>query len=552
MKSKQSIGILIALMSVALTGVILIQFLWIRNAIQLKQEQFDRTVNSALIRVSADLENKYGVHFITEKLQSDSSARKEVMKQDPGLYQFMISVDESKQKDGEDMVENNNESNMPVAESGECSVSSSSERTTGHMKSRGRAVAMVNIDNNQKQEVVVKKTSWIQRPTVPHPVPVLEDMPVGQTANKCKLINIVKDAADEWAMSKMSAKDISDVIDSTKIISSIKKEFAREGLPQDFVFATYCVDGDSLMINKASSHGLNDFTYKSPLLATDFIDAKSLLLLNFRKQYEYIFHSLWSMLTLSLFFTIAIISAFAYSLHVIFRQKKLSEITNDFINNMTHELKTPLATISMTADTLGLATVSNNAGMVGEYSGMIKNEVKKLSRHVDRILEAAVLEKNGNGTSTEIVNFNQLIEEEVKVFEPQIQQKGGKLNAFMPTDNIRICANRDLLRGAVCNLLDNAAKYSKEIPDIKVMVTHIGNNVLLCVEDQGIGISINDQKMIFEKFFRAPTGNRHDVKGFGLGLSFVKSVIENLHGRVWVESTPGKGSKFFVEIPITE
>lgn len=360
MKSKQSIGILIALMSIALMGVIIIQFLWIRNAIQLKQEQFDRTVNSALIRVSADLENKYGVHFITEKLHSDSSARKEVMRQDPGLYQFMISVDESKQRDGEDINPDlTEESTVVVSDNSECPVALNSEKMrTGYSKNHGRVLAMVNINNNQKEEVLVQKARWIE--PVPPPEVLNPDTAADSKSPKSALINIVSDAADEWAMSKMSAKDISDVIDSAKIISSIKKEFAKEGLPQDFVFATYCVDGDTLMINKASTAGLKDFTYKSPLLATDFIDAKSLLLLNFHKQYEYIFHSLAGMLVLSLFFTIAIISAFAYSLHVIFKQKRLSEITNDFINNMTHELKTPLATISLTADTLGLISTGKD------------------------------------------------------------------------------------------------------------------------------------------------------------------------------------------------
>ena len=141
------------------------------------------------------------------------------------------------------------------------------------------------------------------------------------------------------------------------------------------------------------------------------------------------FASIAGMLFLSLFFTLSIVVAFAYSLHVILQQKKLSEVTNDFINNMTHELKTPLATISMTADTLGLGAVNSNPGMVYEYSAMIKNEVRKLSGHVDRILGAAVIETNGKPTTTEVVDVNALVEEEVKVFQPLVEQNNGSIDS---------------------------------------------------------------------------------------------------------------------------
>lgn len=231
------------------------------------------------------------------------------------------------------------------------------------------------------------------------------------------------------------------------------------------------------------------------------------------------------------------------------RKKKVSEITNDFINNMTHELKTPLATISMTADTLLLQGVNNQPEMVNEYSGMIKGEVKKLSRHVDRILEAAVTENTATEQRLERIDINQLIACEVKLFEPQVTQHLGTITTNLPSGEIYVLAGRDLLRGVVCNLLDNALKYSKENPAIKISLQLKGSSVVLCVADSGIGISKADQKHVFEKFYRAHTGNRHDVKGFGLGLSFAKSVVEGAGGKIWVESTPGQGSNFYIQLP---
>jgi two-component system phosphate regulon sensor histidine kinase PhoR len=217
---------------------------------------------------------------------------------------------------------------------------------------------------------------------------------------------------------------------------------------------------------------------------------------------------------------------------------------------MTHELKTPLATISMTADTLALASVSQSPEKVSEYSGMIKNEVKKLSLHVDKILHAALLEKNGDRQQHELICINRLIEDEVKTYEPLVHQRNGTISAGVPAQTITLHANKDLLSGAVSNLLDNALKYSHEHPIITVAVRPVNDKIILSVKDEGIGISKSDQALIFEKFYRAPTGNRHDVKGFGLGLSFVKDVIENLKGKIWVESELGKGSTFFIEIPV--
>ncbi len=548
MKSRQSIRILIALMSLALLGVIIIQFLWIKNALQMKQEQCERSISAALVRVSADLENKYGVHWITEKLTSDSNVRKEVLSEDPGFYKFMISVNDGRDAtdDGDvDTEQRDVEERLITAIDGD-TINSHYSDQADRGTPQNRLIKVVHVKRHKKPEMVANCTlgEVPEPPTPPAPPP--------SPAKAGKLINIVKSAANEWAMSKMSASDISEALDSGEIRSTIEKEFHKQGLYDRFEFATYSMAGDSLIINKkGSKNPLNDFSYHAPLIATDFIEGGTMLLLNFPQHFKYLFASIASMLALSLLFTLSLIATFAYSLHVIFKQKKISDITNDFINNMTHELKTPLATISMTADTLALPSVNQNTGLVAEYSGMIKNEVKKLAQHVDRILEAALLEKNGKDRQQDLVVINQLIEDELVVFKPRGQQLGGSLMAQLPADPVRICANTDLLRSAISNLLDNAIKYAQQAPEINVALKVVSGKALLSISDKGIGVNKADQTLIFEKFYRAHTGNRHDVKGFGLGLSFVKDVIENLKGRVWVESELGKGSTFFIEIPIS-
>lgn len=539
-------------MSLALLGVIAVQFLWIKNAVLLKQEEFDRSVNMAMIRVSADLENKYGVHLITEKLEKDSVALTQIMNQDPGFYKFMININEDDSRNQEP-----DWPNTTIEISGDDAMDAN---INFRGPRRGRQViAMINVNGNEHQEVVIQKAMNTDVPVEPAdpeqpaaycmPAPPAPPMPpVGDN----RLMNIVKSVADEYAISQIDARQVCDVIDSAKIRTSITREFKKAGLPDKFDFATYCTEGDTLMINRgAAENPLTDFDYKSPLLATDFIEASTLLLVNFPGRFRYIFSSLAGMFALSICFTFVIIAAFAYSLHVIFTQKKVSEITNDFINNMTHELKTPLATISMTADTLLLSGVNTHPEMVNEYSGMIKGEVKKLSRHVDRILEAAVTENTANEQIPERISLNQLVSCEVKLFEPQVLLHNGKIETNLPQEEITVLAGRDLMRGVVCNLLDNALKYSKENVAIKVGLQRKGNSAILSVADSGIGISKADQKMVFEKFYRAHTGNRHDVKGFGLGLSFAKSVVDNAGGKIWVDSTPGQGSTFYIELPTT-
>lgn len=592
-KPQQKIRIVAVLMGIALAAVIIIQFLYIKSAFQLKEEQFDRTVNHAMLSVSADLENKYGLHLVTEKLEEDSATRTAILKQDPGFYKFMVSVNQSRARYGEqeytaeDGIELQDDDSDTFSIPGTdtetiFSNTNSAGKKTLHIEvkgmhievkgAHGNVVRVVDFANGRNKEIVINRENGkesiseishavpavppVPSPpkTVPAPPPAPAPAPMAQAkpdTQPSRLINIVQSAADEWAMSQMDQHDIEDIIDSEKIEAAIRKEFAKHGLPKKFVFATYCVSGDSLMINKnASKDPMKDFGYHSPLLADDFIKASSLLLIDFPGRFKYLFASLAGLLALSLLFTLSIVSAFAYSMHVILQQKKLSEVTNDFINNMTHELKTPLATISMTADTLALGAVNSNPAMVNEYSGMVKNEVKKLSGHVDKILSAAIIEKNGHAKDAEAVNINDLILAEVKVFEPMAEQKYGKIEAVLPKETIEVSANKDMLHGVISNLLDNAVKYCRENPLIKISLSKVMNNLRICVEDNGIGISKPDQKMIFEKFYRASTGNRHDVKGFGLGLNFVQSAVSQMHGRVWVESELGKGSRFFVEFPL--
>ncbi len=258
---------------------------------------------------------------------------------------------------------------------------------------------------------------------------------------------------------------------------------------------------------------------------------------------------LW-MIIASIVFTTIIVLAFFVTVRTLFNQKKLSEIKSDFINNMTHELKTPLATISLAIDALTNEKVIHDTDKIKIYSSMIKEENKRMNKQVEKILQAARLEKEEIKLNIQTLDTHQIINKVADNLALQIQEKNGtltlKLNATSPT----IEADEVHFSNIIFNLLDNAMKYSKDAPHIEVITLNTGNGMLsIKIKDNGIGMDKETQSRIFEKFYRAHTGNLHNVKGFGLGLSYVKAIVDAHGGKIKVESAPGKGSTFTLILP---
>jgi two-component system, OmpR family, phosphate regulon sensor histidine kinase PhoR len=258
---------------------------------------------------------------------------------------------------------------------------------------------------------------------------------------------------------------------------------------------------------------------------------------------------LW-MIIASIVFTTIIILAFAVTVRTLFNQKKLSEIKSDFINNMTHELKTPLATISLAIDALTNEKVIHDTDKIKIYSSMIKEENKRMNKQVEKILQAARLEKEEIKLSIQKLNSHEIINKVADNINLQIQEKNGTLTLNLTATNPEIEADEVHFSNIIFNLLDNAMKYSKDAPHIEVQTLNTGNGMLsIKIKDDGIGMDRETQSRIFEKFYRAHTGNIHNVKGFGLGLSYVKAIVDAHNGKIKVESIPGKGSTFTVIMP---
>jgi two-component system, OmpR family, phosphate regulon sensor histidine kinase PhoR len=259
--------------------------------------------------------------------------------------------------------------------------------------------------------------------------------------------------------------------------------------------------------------------------------------------------SLGGMVAGALLFTAVIILAFVLTIRTMLNQKKISEIKSDFINNMTHELKTPLATISLAIDAIGNEKVMDNKDKIRYFSGIIKEENKRMNKQVESILQSSLLEKNEIALNLQTIDAHQVINHTVENLQLQLDNKNAKVALRLDALNPVVRVDDVHFSNVIYNLLDNAIKYSKQDLEVIISTYNSRRSLFIVVSDNGIGMSRDTISRIFEKFYRAHTGNVHNVKGFGLGLSYVKAIIEAHKGKIKVESALGKGSKFTLEFP---
>jgi two-component system phosphate regulon sensor histidine kinase PhoR len=266
---------------------------------------------------------------------------------------------------------------------------------------------------------------------------------------------------------------------------------------------------------------------------------------------NYVIQSLGWMIVGSLLFTLIIITAFFLTIRTLLRQKKLGDMKNDFINNMTHELKTPLATISLAVDALKSEKVLSNPEKLSYFTSMIKDENKRMNKHVEQILQAAQMERQEVQLNLRDLHIHDIINKVLSNLQLQIEEKQGKVDVQLNATNDLMEADEVHVTNLINNLVDNALKYSKDDSfRLNIATRNAGKFIRITVEDHGIGMNKETLARVFEKFYRAHTGNVHNVKGFGLGLSYVKTMVEAHGGKVKADSVVGKGSTFTVDLPL--
>lgn len=341
-----------------------------------------------------------------------------------------------------------------------------------------------------------------------------------------------------------------DYLNSDQVKESINNHLKNNNIELDFEFALIQNQlGFPVLISQ--SYGF-DFTADLNTMPQISIDRenKIILFIKLSEPRNYVVKRASWLITTSIVLTLMIFASFIIIIYILFKQKKVGEIKSDFINNMTHEFKTPLATISLAVDALNTDKIQGNTEKLKYFTSIIKEETQRLNKQVQKILEAAKMERDNIELNLQPLRIHPFINNAVKASEINIAEKNGKISTQLLAKNDLIEGDEVHISNIIYNLIDNAIKYSKENLEIKIITHSTRTNIIIKVEDNGIGMTKETMSHVFEKFYRAHTGNVHNVKGFGLGLSYVQTVVSAHKGKIKVESTLGKGSTFIVELPI--
>ena len=337
--------------------------------------------------------------------------------------------------------------------------------------------------------------------------------------------------------------------------SLINIELYKKGIETEYEYGIYDEQKRKMVHQKTGKYPdklLNlDESFSFVLFPGDINlkSKKSFLLLYFPNEKQYIIRQMSTMLIISLVLIITIILSFYYTIITVFKQKKLSTMRNDFINNMTHEFKTPISTIALACEALKDKDIIKTETLFDNYIGIIGEENNRLKGMAEKVLQTAILEKGELKLKIEWVNLQEVIKEVIKKINIQVERKDGKILSDLAEDTIKLKADRMHLTNLIMNLIDNANKYNLGKPEIVVSAYEKDQEAIIEIKDNGIGISKENQKKIFDKLYRVPTGNVHNFKGFGLGLSYVKAIVDKHGGRITVSSELNHGTTFKIFLP---
>lgn len=506
--NKNAIWGIIGLMSVALLGIAVMQTYWINQSLNASREQFDKNVFAALNQVAAKLEFAE-VYATTSNIIS------------PRVGAFGLGMEE------EILAEVNG--------------------------TRGIGFMFYASDIPSDSFLIIEPTEIYEEHDKDNCM--CQECQTGR--HQSHLDAYFEHFRTMYAKQVTCTKPIQQRIDFEQFDDLLRTSMQNQGIKINYDYGVFSEKRNAFVVTnfqhpqakdnpeiaKASVFSLVETDYKVRLFPTD-MHLPGYLMVHFPGQNSYMWRSVLPMLIGSIVFSGIILFCFAYTIQVIFNQKKLSDIKNDFINNMTHEFKTPIATISLASDSITSPVIVNNPEKVSRFAGIIQQENKRMLGQVEKVLQMAQLDRNQFKLNMQEVNVHEVIENAISTISLQVEKRGGSISKHLDANQAVIEADETHVTNAIFNLLDNANKYSPEAPEITVFTKNTKNGISISVQDKGLGMSREARKNIFNKFYRVPTGNRHDVKGFGLGLSYVKAIMNAHKGDVLVKSEPNKGSTF--------
>ena len=528
-------------MTFALIGLVGLQLYWIKNAIAVEEANFRRSVDEAISIVITKLEKKE----ITSQLNKYKE-RTILINTIDSLNRLLYK--EQQKYPGID--EESNTSDDTKVSNRKIDVSSwenyNGETTLYHDTS------IVITENPISKEQKNSKVKNIQHHKIDIDESVLNDYTVTKSKRDLllKKINLLDDFFEDiFNLGKF--KPIEKRLDPYLLDSLIFQELLKKGVKTEYEFGIFNPNRGQLIVQKTGKYSkdLLNRNYAYILFPSDMYLNPEYLMLYFPKEKSFLMMQLWLMLIVSMSLIIIIIFSFSYSVFTVFKQKKLSEMKNDFVNNMTHEIKTPISTISLACEVLGDNDIEKTEALFSTYINVIKQENKRLETLTEHILQTATLEKGQLLLRKEEIDLHQIISQAVNNVGFHVMQKSGSIEQKLMANKSIILADKVHITNLIYNLLDNANKYSPEKPKITISTENNSKGVIIKITDYGIGISKTNQKKIFDKFSRISTGNVHDIKGFGLGLSYVKAIVTKHQGSIEIESELKKGSVFTVFLP---
>jgi len=516
--NKKLFAVLIALMTLSLLGIIFVQGYWITSSYQTKEEQFTFNVRQALINVSKkiqmrELEDYYSVYsgYVDSIDVPDN-----------------ISFSELIYTTGND---SNNETYI------------FSDGILEEDYKLSSSFLDTEIDTIQFKKITNKKSTT--------KVVVGIDGTGITSETKVESFSRLKDYERNQfdAMFKnISAKTpIHKRVKREEIEAELTKELKERGIATKFEYAVYS-NNLSTKIRSRNFEMASGSTYDTPLFENEELNSNYTLFVSFLGKRKEVLDSLLGMAMLSFAFTGVIILAYASALSQLFKQRQISEIKTDFINNMTHEFKTPIATINLALDALKNPKVKDNQEFLNRYLGLIRDENRRMNAQVENVLRISKLDKNELDLPKERLDLHDIVKKSISHVGLIVEDRGGYIKTHFEAKESSILGNESHLTNVMVNILDNALKYSEDSPKIDVYSENKKNSIILKIQDQGMGMSKAVQKRIFEKFYREATGDIHNVKGHGLGLAYVKRILVDHDADIYVESEKEKGSTFILKL----
>ncbi len=533
--SKQKIIYIIVAMSVALLGLLGLQFYWINNAIKITEDRFKHNIHDILEAVSRRLENREILYATRENIEkSRKQNSKIVMKVDSnGIARWKEDRVVKRRKTLTNPILTSNGYEIEVEE--ESIVSK-----TGFAKR-----------NKLNTSPEISQFNYEQLHPILDSIDSVEYIQNVQQQSYLKYINKVDMVAVVMEYLVNFERPIEARIDGCLIDSLLRTEMQSKDIDINYKFGVLDTRNYEILFCNDVQVKLNllQSGFHIRLFPNDEFAPASYLYISFPNQTAYLLRDMFWVFGTSIMLIGVILACFMVAISTIIRQKKTSQITNDFINNMTHEFKTPVSTISLACEVMQDPDIQNNARQINRYLNIIKEENNRLGQQIEKVLQIATLEKNDFKLKIESLDVHKIIDKVLQNMAIQIENRNGLVETFFSAENGLIEADEVHLTNIIFNLLDNANKYSPQNPDISISTENLKNGIVITITDKGVGIAKDTITKVFDRFYRVPTGDVHDVKGFGLGLSYVKTMIDAHHGEVSVQSELNKGSKFTIFLP---